>query len=149
MLLGWLRFHRDALAANCDGLTEEQLLARSAAPSRLCLLGLVRHLTEMERHYLVNALSGGDRPFRYCTADQPDGDLEGLTTDLVGASMNNWRAEMASADRLLSAATDLSAPVRPDQPSVRWHLAKVIQEYARHNGHADIIRERIDGSRGE
>lgn len=148
LLLGWLRFHRDALAAKCEGMTDEQLLVQSAPPSALSLLGLVRHLTEMERVYAVNALSGENKGLHYCTEHNPDGDIEGLDLTMVGASMSTWHAEMAAADRLLEAVTDLSAPAPTGRP-VRWYVAKLMQEYARHNGHADIIRERIDGSRGE
>ncbi len=78
LLLGWLAFHRDALAAKCEELTPGQLVARAAAPSALSLLGLVRHMTEMERVYLVYALGGGPLSLVYCTDEAPDGDIEGL-----------------------------------------------------------------------
>lgn len=149
VLLGWLHFHRDALATKCEGVTVDQLVAQSAPPSTLTLLGLVRHLTEMESHYLVHALSGEDKGFNYCTDDNPEADIEGLDVSMVDPAMGMWREVMTEADHLVSAHADLDAQVATGWGSVRWHLVKVLQEYARHNGHADIIRERIDGSRGE
>jgi len=149
LLHGWLRFHRDALAAKCDGLRPIQLVHASAPPSTLSLLGLVRHLTEMERHYLVHALSGENRGFHYCTDENPEADIEGLDAGMTEDSMRRWHQEQSDADALIAACTDLSAPTATGWNSVRWHLLKVIQEYARHNGHADILRERIDGTTGE
>jgi hypothetical protein len=150
LLLGWLAFHRDALAAKCDGLTAEQLAATPATPSDLSLLGLVRHLTEMEHAYLVHALAGGhDFSAVYCTDEVPDGDIANLTPDQAPASLARWLDERAQADRLLSSTGPLGAIVAGNRFSVRWNLMKLIGEYARHNGHADIIRQRIDGATGE
>jgi hypothetical protein len=149
LLLGWLQFHRDALAAKCEGLSDEQLVEQSAPPSTLSLLGLVRHLTEMERHYLVRALSGEDLGLHYCTDEDPEADIEGIDAAMVEASMRTWRDEVRAADRLLDRHPDLSATAAGSARAVRWHVVKVLQEYARHNGHADLVRERIDGARGE
>jgi hypothetical protein len=149
LLLGWLAFHRDALAAKCEGLTPEQLVQTSASPSDLSLLGLIRHMTEMEHVYLVYALGGGTFGLVYCTDDEPDADIVGLSADLVPASMTRWHDERARADQLLSSEQTLDAASSGNKFSVRWNLIKVIQEYARHNGHADLIRERIDGATGE
>jgi hypothetical protein len=149
LLLGWLAFHRDALAAKCDGMSAQQLVRLAVPPSDLSLLGLVRHLTEMERVYLVRALAGGDLRLVYCTEAEPDGDIVGLTPDLSTASLDRWHEERAHADRLLAAAGALDAVAPGNQHSVRWNLVKVIQEYARHNGHADLIRQSIDGAIGE
>jgi hypothetical protein len=149
LLLGWLDFHRDALAAKCAGMTDEQLVTASAPPSTLTLLGLVRHLTEMERVYLGHALSGVNNGFNYCTDENEEADIEGLDASMADESMRRWREERAAADALIAGTEDLSAMVATGWNTVRWHLLKVLQEYARHNGHADIIRERIDGARGE
>jgi hypothetical protein len=149
LLLGWLAFHRDALAAKCDGMSPEQLATMAVPPSDLSLLGLVRHLTEMERVYLVRALEGGELRLIYCTEAEPDGDIVGLTPDLSRASMDRWHEERAHADRLLAAAGALDGTAPGNGRSVRWNLVKVIQEYARHNGHADLIRQSIDGAIGE
>ena len=150
LLLGWLSFHRNALEANCAGLTDDELTARSAMPSSLSLQGLVRHLTEMEHFYLVHAISGvrGEFAWIYCTDDNPDADLDLLHPGEAQASLQRWRDVQTQADTLL-----LKGKLTDKGPgngrSLRWNLMKVIGEYARHNGHADLIRERIDGSVGE
>ena len=149
LLLGWLDFHRDALAAKCAGLTDDQLVSTSAVPSMLSLLGLVRHLTEMERHYLVDALSGRRLGPVYCTEQDPEADIESLEASMAEQSIRRWHDERAAADTLIARCADLSAPATSGWGSARRHVVKVLQEYARHNGHADIIRERLDGSRGE
>jgi Protein of unknown function (DUF664) len=149
LLLGWLEFHRDALAAKCGGLTARQLVSATAPPSDLSLLGLVRHLTEMERVYLVHALAGGGLVLVYCTDAEPDADIAGLGQAVSEASVSRWHLERAEADRLLAEAGPLGDVVPGNRYSLRWNLLKVIQEYARHNGHADLIRERIDGATGE
>jgi hypothetical protein len=149
ILLGWLDFHRTTLAEKCDGLPYQQLIEPSAPPSDLTLLGLVRHLTIMERVYLAHPL--GVAPFDplYCTDDQPDGDFAGLTPDHAGPSMEAWDAEKRLADDGLAGVESLDGVAPNINRAVRWLLVKLIQEYARHNGHADLIRERIDGATGE
>jgi hypothetical protein len=149
LLLGWLDFHRDALAAKCAGLDDEQLVCASAPPSALSLLGLVRHLTEMERHYLVDALAGTSVGLLYCTEENPEADIEGIDASMVAASMAAWAEARSRADAALHTFDDLGTPTPSGHRTARWHVLKVLQEYARHNGHADIIRERIDGARGE
>ena len=149
LLLGWLAFHRDALAAKCEGLSDEQLVAASVPPSDLSLLGLVRHMTEMEHAYLVRALAGGQFSWVYCSDESPDADISDLSPDMAAPSMARWWDERRLADQLLSATGPLGAAAAGNRFSVRWNLVKVIGEYARHNGHADLIRERIDGATGE
>jgi hypothetical protein len=103
----------------------------------------------MERVYLVHALAGGPLTLLYCTDQAPDGDIAGLAPEMAPASMAGWLAERARADVLLSATGPIGALSAGNRRSVRWNLVKLIQEYARHNGHADILRERIDGATGE
>jgi hypothetical protein len=93
LLLGWLNFHRDALAAKCDGLRTDQLALASSPTSTLSLLGLLRHLTEMERHYLVHALSGVNRGSHYCTDENPEADIEHVGAGMVEDSMRRWLQE--------------------------------------------------------
>lgn len=151
LLRDWLRYHRAAIEAKCAGLTDEQLVATSVAPSDLSLLGLIRHLTEMEQVYVVRPLRGGELRLVYCTDEEPDGDIVGLTADLVPGSLRRWHAGRAEADALLRDLTpeSLGAKSVGNSRSVRWNLLKVIQEYAGHHGHAALIRERIDGARGD
>ena len=149
LLLGWLAFHRNALAAKCDGLSDDQLVAMSAEPSDLSLLGLVRHLTEMEYYYLAHAIAGGGTTPIYCTDDDEEADIVGLTAGMVRASLDRWQAECGNSDVALATVDALDARAHGNGFSVRWNLVKIIQEYARHNGHADLLRERIDGATGE
>lgn len=148
--LGWLAFHRGALSAKCAGLTNEQLVARSASPSHLSLLGLVRHMAEMEHAYGSWPL-GEQRDFEWVWGtyeDDAEDDIDCGPND-VRVSVDRWHRERAETDRCLSSNDDLGALSRVNGKSLRWNLAKLIGEYARHNGHADIIRERIDGETGE
>jgi hypothetical protein len=151
VLLGWLDFHRQALAGKCAGLTGEQLVTASVPPSKLTLLGLVRHMTEMERVYGAWGVAGtGELEFVYGPYDDdgPEGDLDDLTPAIVAASMAAWHTEREADDRALAGVTDLAQPGTNGR-NVRWNVVKLLQEYARHNGHADLIREAIDGHTGE
>lgn len=147
--LGWLAFHRDALRAKCEGLTPEELVRRAAPPSHLSLLGLVRHLAEMEHAYGAWPL-GGDSPFEWVWGTYEEGAEEDMdcAPDDVAGSFQTWDAQRSATDRGLAATQDLDHVGRNGR-SLRWNLAKLIGEYARHNGHADLIRERIDGATGE
>jgi hypothetical protein len=151
VLLGWLAFHRNALAAKCAGLDDDQLVARSAAPSALSVLGLVRHLTEMERAYGAWALGPkGDLTWVWgeYTDDGPEWDID-VDRSMVAESMAAWEREKAAADERIRQHLTLDSVGAGNGYSVRWNLQKLVGEYARHNGHADIIRERIDGQTGE
>lgn len=151
VLLGWLAFHRNALAAKCDGLSAAQLVTTSAPPSKLTLLGLVRHLTEMERVYAVWAL-GPDEALQFVYGDYEDGgpewDLD-VDASMVAESFANWERERAAADALIEQHRSVDTIGSGNGRSVRWNLQKLVGEYARHNGHADLLRERIDGATGE
>ncbi len=150
LLLGWLAFHRNALEAKCRGLTDEQLASRSARPSSLSLLGLVRHLCEMERVYGVWA-NGCPGTLVWVWGpyddDGPERDIDCDATQ-VAASMRAWRDEKASTDGVIRGLA-LDDAGGANGRTLRWNLHKLVGEYARHNGHADLLRERIDGVTGE
>jgi hypothetical protein len=151
VLLGWLAFHRDALSAKCADLDDEQLVTPSVGPSPLSLLGLVRHLTEMERIYAVWALGPKDQLQMVCgeyTDDGPDWDIA-VNASMVLESMSAWEREKRVADRRIDEMADLASIGAGNGRSLRWNLHKLVGEYARHNGHADLVRERIDGRTGE
>jgi len=151
VMLGWLVFHRDALAAKCAGLDDAALVARSAAPSPLSLLGLVRHLTEMERVYGAWAL-GPNAGLTFVWGDYTDGGPEwdiDADESMVVASMAAWHLERALTDERIGEHATLDSVGAGNGRSLGWNLQKLIGEYARHNGHADLIRERIDGVTGE
>ena len=151
ILLGWLAFHRDALAAKCAALAPTALVAAAVPPSTLSLLGLVRHLTEMERVYGGWAL-GPQRPLHFVygeyTEAGPEWDFD-VDESMVAESFANWDRERRSTDQRLAGHPTLDGVGAGNGFSVRWNLTKLIGEYARHNGHADLLRERIDGSTGE
>lgn len=151
ILIGWLAFHRDALRAKCAGLDAAQLSTRSAPPSPLSLLGLMRHLTEMERVYAAWAL-GPKTDLQWVwgeyTDDGPEWDIDADAT-MLHESMSAWERERQSADERIQQHADLDSVSAGNGRSLRWNLQKLIGEYARHNGHADLIRERIDGQTGE
>jgi hypothetical protein len=148
--VGWLAFHRDALAAKCAGLSATQLVDRSAAPSHLSLLGLVRHMAEMERAYGSWPLGESAR-FEWVWGSYEDGAEDDIdcTVGDVDRSFSTWMDERSKTDMALSRYSDFGSSSTAQGLSIRWYLAKLIGEYARHNGHADIIRERIDGRTGE
>ena len=151
ILIGWLTFHREALQAKCAGLDAGQLVRRSAPPSPLSLLGLVRHLTEMERAYAVWAL-GPEAELVWVWGEYTDGGPEwdiDADESMVDDSMTAWRQERRRADELIRRHTTLDSIGAGNHQSLRWNLHKLIGEYARHNGHADLLRERIDGQTGE
>jgi len=151
IVLGWLSFHRDALRSKCADLTPDQLATRSAPPSPLSLLGLVRHLTEMERAYGVWAL-GPREQLRWVwgdyTDDGPEWDID-ADVAMVDVSLAAWEREKAASDKRISAHASLDSVGGGNGRTVRWNVQKLVSEYARHNGHADLLRERIDGQTGE
>jgi uncharacterized damage-inducible protein DinB len=152
-LEGWLDFHRQTLLMKCRGLTGEQLVQRSVAPSTLTLLGLVRHMAEVERRWFRARFSRLDLPRRYQTEVDPDADFTGAVADpaVVEEAWAAWREEIAFADRFIR-GHELEYVGQDSEGasiSLRELLVHMIEEYARHNGHADLLRERIDGRVGQ
>ena len=150
ILIGWLAFHRDALAAKTRDLTDHQLVRRAAEPSALSLLGLVRHMAEMERAYGVWPLGPkADLEWVWGSYENDAEDDIDCDATMVGESLRVWQDEMRKTDEALARHPTLDELGDGNGYSVRWNLAKLVGEYARHNGHADLIRERIDGQTGE
>jgi uncharacterized damage-inducible protein DinB len=152
----YLRNYRLTIGMKCEKLDAEQLARRSVPPSTLSLLGLVRHLAQVENHWFQRVLQGRtDAPRLYKREDDPDWDFAGATADpaVVDDAFATWQAEIAKADEWLDALpdTDLGreVPIGDDTVSVRDVLVHVIEEYARHAGHADLLRECIDGRTGQ
>lgn len=151
MLRGFLDFHRATLALKCEGLTDEQLRRRSSPPSTLSLLGLVRHLAEVERTWFRRVINGEDLPLVW----SEDGDYQ-AAYDPAGATraeaFTAWRTEVEHSRRIELAADSLDVTgyqARWDaEVSLRLVMLHLIHEYARHNGHADFLREAIDGAVG-
>lgn len=149
----WLDYHRATLITKCAGLTVEQLKRRTCPPSTLSLLGLVRHVTEAERGWFRMYAGAEDVPFPY----DPEGvgrdfdDLEGADVPATFGAF--WQEVDAARAAVAGKSLDLvvrSIPGHPERTQdLRWIFIHMIEEYARHNGHADLLREAIDGSTGE
>ena len=150
-LEAWLDYHRDTLLMKCAGLTVEQLRERAVPPSSLSLLGLVRHLSEVERSWFRIRLAGEDVSGIYCTDDNPDGDFDDVDTADAAADLARYRTEVRLAREAASGKQLADVFDRPGRPTLdlRWIYLHMIEEYARHNGHADLLRERIDGVVGD
>ncbi|TFV65201.1 UNVERIFIED_ORG: DinB family protein [Bacillus sp. AZ43] len=151
LLRAYLDFHRQTLAMKCAGLSDGDLRRRAAPPSTLSLLGLVRHMAEVERAWFRRVIDGQDVPWLWSR----EGD-HAAAFDVEGAAPADafaaWEAEIAHARRIEAAAPSLDVVGvdrrSGDEYSLRRVMVHVVQEYARHNGHADLLRERIDGATG-
>ncbi|MCA1194997.1 MULTISPECIES: DinB family protein [unclassified Saccharopolyspora] len=151
MLRAYLDFHRATLAMKCDGLGDEDLRRRASPPSELSLLGLLRHLAEVERAWFRRTIAGEDVPLVWSA----DGDFQAAydPSGCTGAeAFAAWRAEVEHSRRIEREAESLDVVARDPRSgtdvSLRLVLLHLIHEYARHNGHADLLREAIDGTTG-
>ncbi|WP_326698146.1 DinB family protein [Streptomyces sp. NBC_01754] len=155
MLESWLDFHRETLEVKCRGLDDRQLRTASAEPSRMTLLGLVQHAAEVERNWFQRVFAGLDVKPVY------PGNTDGFTLSPrrgLDEATAVWRREIARGREVIAQASlddagklsDAEAALVGGGPglSLRWILVHMIEEYARHNGHADLLRERIDGVTG-
>lgn len=150
-LVAFLQYQRETLAMKCAGLTAGQLKERAVPPSGMSLLGLVRHLAEVERSWFRNVLSQeavranwqGRVPGEHADFDVADADPD--------EAFAVWHAECARSRAVVDGldSLDFTVGFRGDSYSLRYVLTHMIEEYARHNGHADLLRERIDGATGE
>ncbi|HEY1916321.1 MAG TPA: DinB family protein [Streptosporangiaceae bacterium] len=153
-LLQYLSSYRKTMEMKCAGLDAEQLARRSVPPSAMSLLGLVRHLTDVERHWFRRVMAGADAPALYWSDDVEDADWAGAVADqaLAADAWRAWRAEVTFAEEFAAGASDLSAHGTMSdgtEVELRNVLVHMIEEYARHCGHADLLRERIDGRVGQ
>ncbi|MGF1427922.1 DinB family protein [Kitasatospora sp. LaBMicrA B282] len=152
MLAAWLDFHRKTLAVKTAGLTAEQLRQRAVSPSTLSLLGLVRHLAEVENYWYQVVLLGGDATPLYATDEDQDLDFNGVDQADPDEAFATWRRQVELAERA-SAGLPLETVGKRlrhgQEVSLRWIQVHMIEEYARHNGHADLLREAVDGVTGE
>jgi hypothetical protein len=147
-LLDW---HRQTLLAKCAGLTGDQLAIRSVDPSSLSLLGLVRHLADAERYWFRQHFAGERVDDLYVTEDQPDGDFDNVDPARAEQEFKIFATEVAAAhDAVFRRSLDdiFPAPNGDGHLSLRWLYLHMIAEYARHDGHADLLRQRIDGATG-
>jgi hypothetical protein len=146
-LESWLEYHRATLLTKCAGLPPEQLIRRTCPPSTLSLLGLIRHMTEVENWF--HSYDPQPRGKGYSTEASPEADFDDLDPARADQDL---AAYLASVDRSRAAVMgrklDEPIPGVAEPISLRWVYQHMIEEYARHNGHADLIREAIDGATG-
>jgi uncharacterized damage-inducible protein DinB len=155
-LLAFLRWQRETLELKCAGLDADQLARRPLEYSSLSLLGLVRHMADVERGWFRRRLARQDAPPHFRTQAEPDAAFNGAAPDpaLVADAWERWRSEIAFADQFSAEAPDLETIATDGDQwrgplSLRWVLIHMVEEYARHNGHADLLRQRIDGRVGQ
>jgi uncharacterized damage-inducible protein DinB len=153
-VLDYLRTYRLTMEMKCADLDAAQLASRSVPPSTMSLLGLIRHMAEVERHWFRRVMAQADAPPLYWSEDVPDADWLGAAADpaVVDDAWRAWRAEVAFAEKFVADSPDLGVKdIYNDGASVelRSVLVHMIEEYARHCGHADLLRERIDGRVGQ
>ncbi|MFE7623357.1 DinB family protein [Streptomyces sp. NPDC057509] len=151
-LESWLDFYRATVAEKCEGLTEEQVRLASVPPSSLTLMGLVQHLAEVERTWFRRILTGEDVPPLHGGPAGPgahSGGFELSGEASFAGAVAAWQEEIA-VSRAVCAARSLeeSVPFMGGEVNLRWIHHHMIGEYARHSGHADLLRERIDGKTG-
>ena len=151
MLNAWLEYHRATLLMKCEGLSDDQLRKRSCKPSTMSLLGLVRHMADVERAWFRRRIAGEEVGYLYSSEADPDGEFDRVDSADAEQDFATYLREVESARR---AAADRGLDEtfyhsRHDaRMSVRWVYVHMIEEYARHSGHADLLRERIDGTTG-
>ncbi len=150
MLNGYLDHYRETLALKCAGVPPERLSERSAPPSTMSLHGLVRHLAGVERWWFAINFAGQPLPMLHYSDDDPDQDFDRLDGDPL-AALDVWRGECDRSRRIVESADSLDqvgAVERGGTYSLRWLMLRMITEYAQHDGHADLLREGIDGAVG-
>ena len=156
-LLEYLANYRLTLGLKCEGLTPEQLATRSVPPSTMSLLGMVRHMAGVEHSWFQRVLQGTseDRPYRM--PEDRDHDWNGAvaTQECVDDAFATWRREIAKAEEWFAGVPDadlgreVALPEDRGVVSIRDVIVHMIEEYARHCGHADLLRECIDGRTGQ
>ncbi len=152
-LISHLRWNRQTVELKCEGLDADQLARRCVPPSTMSLLGIIRHLAEVERRWFRLWMAGREAPPHFYSQADPEGDFDSAIADpeVVERSFRVWHEEIAETDKYLEETPDLGTAgfVPHEGPvSLREVLVHVIEEYARHVGHADLFRETIDGRIG-
>ena len=153
VLAEYLDRYRMTFELKCEGLSAEQLATRSVPPSTMSLLGLIRHLARVEHSWTRRVFEGQvELPRLYRTQEDPDLDFNQAVAEdeVIADAWDTWHAEVAHA-RAVYAELDLDAPVdiHGQETEVRDVVVHLVEEYARHVGHADLLRECIDGRTGQ
>ncbi|PYI69419.1 DinB family protein [Arthrobacter livingstonensis] len=150
-LEAWLEFYRETLPLKVGGLTAGQLCQPAVPPSTMTIAGIVRHLTDVERYWFSNVAAGSDQPARYRAVDR-DADFTAYSEATALADVAAYTEELRQVRRLAAEVADLNAPLaglrHGQELNLRWVYTHMIEEYARHLGHVDLLRECIDGTTG-
>jgi uncharacterized protein DUF664 len=150
-LTAFLDWHRQTFALKCSGVDPVRISDLGVPPSTLSLHGILRHLTAVERWWFRIHFAQEDVPMLYYSDDDPEQDFTSLDGD-VGKAFAQWQEECERARAIVAGTSSLDTTGgvnrRGEAISLRWVLVQMIAEYARHNGHADLLRERIDGATG-
>ena len=153
LLTGFLDFHRDTLEWKCRELADGQLRSRSVGTANVSLLGLLRHMAQVERYWFREVWAAERFEAElFSRTEDPDEDWNDLAEDTGAAAVVRLRAEIEVARANIAAAELEAVFTRPgsaERVSARWILIHMVEEYSRHNGHADLLREAIDGEVGE
>ena len=153
VLAEYLDRYRMTFELKCEGLTAEQLATRSVPPSTMSLLGMTRHLARVEHSWTRRVLEGqAELPRLYRTGDDPDLDFNQAVADdaVVADAWTTWRSEVSHAWEVYAGLDlDNSVAVHGNKLEIRDIIVHLIEEYARHVGHADLLRECIDGRTGQ
>ncbi|WP_375425162.1 DUF664 domain-containing protein [uncultured Friedmanniella sp.] len=149
----WLELYRETVLLKIAGLDADQLAARSSPPSSLSLVGVVRHLTEVEAYWWrVVLLDDQDVTDYYCTPESPDGDFDDATPATAAADVAAYTSELVTVRAVAASWSDLDLLARSTRRgkavNLRWIQTHLIEEYARHLGHMDLLREAVDGRTG-
>ncbi len=153
-LMTFLDYQRAILARKAEGLTDEQARTTACPPSDMTILGLIRHMADVDRGWSRRAVLGADIEPIYCGSAHPDGDPDGdfhaPPDATLGDALTTYWEVIAESNRIFAAAAldDIEANARATY-SVRWILVHLVEEYARHCGHADLLRQAIDGATGD
>ena len=150
ILAGFLSDRRLTLELKCSGLDAEQMARQSVPPSDLSLLGLVRHLAGVEQYWFRQVIAGEEVDRLYVGDDDEDlAFVVDADPELVDEAWATWRSEVAFGEQLLDGSPDLGQLGQGKPVPLREVLVHLIREYAQHSGHADLLRERIDGRVGQ
>jgi len=145
----FLGYYRSVFARKADGLTDEEARIPACPPSDLTVMGLVRHMADVERGWFRRGVIDEEAPPIYYSADDRDGDLRVGPDDTLDEAMDTWRREVAAAEHNLSQVTLDDVDQTGGTHSARWIVVHMIEEYARHCGHLDLLRQAIDGTVGD
>ena len=151
-LTSWLDFHRTTLRQKCEGLTGPQMVRASVPPSAMTLLGLVQHMTSVEWWWFEHIFAGGSAPEPIDSGADPEVEWHMLDPGRVAVALEEFEWQCAHSRAVVDQATSFNAlSASPERPTrdLRWVTVHMIEEYARHNGHADLLRECIDGAVGD